>query len=82
MDSDRKAYILKKRDLESKMLLLEESLKDLEDWQRRHTKAFCFDCRREGIHKIRTIDGFTVRACNYHFESWVGCSCNGKIIGE
>ena len=80
---------MKNRELDSKIHYLEESLKDIEAWQQRHeqwqhrrTSALCSDCNKEGVHKIRTIDGITVHACSYHVDTWLGCSCNGRIIGK
>jgi hypothetical protein len=73
---------VRNEDLELKVRYLEESLKDVQKWQHRHTKTFCCDCRKEGVYKIRTIDGFTLYACDHHVDAWVGCSCNGRIIGS
>jgi hypothetical protein len=73
---------MKDVDFELKMRYLEESLRDVQGWQQRHTKTFCCDCRKEGVHKVRTMDGFTVHACDNHVNGWVGCSCHGRIIGS
>lgn len=30
-------------------------------------------CNEEGNHKIRTIDGETIRVCDEHLEGWTHC---------
>jgi hypothetical protein len=65
--------IVKKNESENESNRLKEELKEVREWQERHTKVFCTDCKKEALYNVRTIDGFSVHSCEKHSDCWLGC---------
>ncbi|MGD0978585.1 MAG: hypothetical protein ABR962_05520 [Candidatus Bathyarchaeia archaeon] len=67
-------------EIEKESRHLKEELKELKEWQDRHTRVFCTDCRKEAVYNVRTIDGFNVRSCEKHSICWLGCRLTRRKI--
>jgi hypothetical protein len=76
----RRLRMMKNNEFENESKHLSEELKEVREWQERHTRVFCTDCRKEAIYNARTIDGFGVHSCEKHSTCWLGCKLTRRKV--